>query len=253
MSGDSAAFDHLIHWVGDLEGAATAYADAGLPVHDALAMDGFRNSAWGIDDERSVELATVTDWEAVTASTYAGSLEILKPAVDALAAGGRSGDGLITFAIDVADAAATAERLRAAGHEVDEAPVWFEDRGVGFLEVFVRDAPSYFPFFITYDPPRAELATMRAAYRQEHGIVPPPNPGDLAALLIRTPEPESEARLLGELSGCAVDGAVVRLSGGEVRFEQGAPAGLYGFVVRGVDVPGGEIEIAGVTVRSEPD
>lgn len=253
MSGESAAFDHLIHWVGDLEGAAAEYTGIGLPVHDALAMEGFRNSAWGIDDERYVELATVTDWEAVTASTYAGSLEILKPAVDALAAGGRSGDGLITFAIDVADAAATAERLRDAGHEVDEAPVWFEDRGVGFLEIFVRDAPSYFPFFITYDPPRAELGKTRAAYRKEHGIEQPLNPGDLVALLIRTPDPASEAHLLGELSGCTVDGTVVRLPGGEVRFEQGAPAGLYGFVVRGVDVPGGEIEIAGVTVRSEPD
>ncbi len=123
MPDDSAAFDHLIHWVGDLEGAAAAYTDAGLPVHYALVMEGFRNSAWGIDDERYVELATVTDWEAVTASKYAGSLGILKPAVEALAAGRRGGDGLITFAIDVADAAATAERLRAEGHEVDEAPV----------------------------------------------------------------------------------------------------------------------------------
>lgn len=54
-----AAFDHLIHWVSDLDPTVASYKDAGLTTHPALTMPGFRNAAWGIDDARYVELATV--------------------------------------------------------------------------------------------------------------------------------------------------------------------------------------------------
>lgn len=65
MPDDAVAFDHLIHGVDDLEAASAAYDSAGLPTAPALTMPGFRNTAWGIDDERYVELATVDDWTQV--------------------------------------------------------------------------------------------------------------------------------------------------------------------------------------------
>ncbi|AEK37305.1 hypothetical protein CVAR_1952 [Corynebacterium variabile DSM 44702] len=59
MTPPPAAFDHLIHWVSDLDATVASYKDAGLTTHPALTMPGFRNAAWGIDDARYVELATV--------------------------------------------------------------------------------------------------------------------------------------------------------------------------------------------------
>lgn len=238
-----AAFDHLIHWVTDLDAAAAAYDRLGLPTHAALTMPGFRNAAWGIDDERYVELATVEDWEAVTTSKYARSLEILRPAIDALA-----GSGPATFGVYVPDARASADRLRNAGHDVIVDEVRFEEKNAGFVEVYVRDAPPYFPFFITYDPPRAEIARMRAEHRAAEGITLDGRP-DLVAILARSPEPAADARALAELIGCNVDGTTVALPGAEVRFAEGTPAGLYGIAVRGLDPASGPTEIAGVTVQ----
>ncbi|MDF0529059.1 VOC family protein [Tsukamurella sp. 8F] len=241
---DQAAFDHLIHWVDDLGEAMKAYEESGIPTHEALTMPGFRNGAWGVDDERYVELATVDDWEAVRASKYAQGIDILKPAVEAL-----QGPGLLTFAVDVPDARATADRFRAAGREVEVLDVWFEDRGVGFVEVFVRDAPSYFPFFITYEPPRAELGRMRAEHRAAAGISSEGRP-DLVALLIGSADPEEDARKLAGFVGCPVRGTVVELPGAEVRFRQEAPLGLFGIDVRGSSIDG-STTIAGVMVNEE--
>ncbi|MFC9659968.1 VOC family protein [Nocardia sp. NPDC127606] len=245
MPDHTATFDHLIHWVSALDDAMASYDALGLPTHAALTMPGFRNAAWGVDDERYVELAVVDDWDAVTTSKYADSLEILKPAIGAL-----RGPGLLTFAVDVPNARATAARLRAAGHDVDDIEVRFEERNAGFVEVFVRDVPTYFPFFITYDPPRAEIARLRAERRAAQGISLDGRP-DLVALLIRSAEPEADARLLADLVGCPADGSTVALPGAEVRFEQGAPNGLYGIVVRGLDPAAAPTEVLGMTVVAE--
>ncbi|MGX1808492.1 VOC family protein [Nocardia sp. NPDC055321] len=245
MSKYVAAFDHLIHWVDDIDAAMASYEALGLPTHAALTMPGFRNGAWSVDDERYVELAVVDDWEAVGSSKYAGSLEILRPAIEAL-----PGPGLLTFAVDVPDARAVAARLRADGRDVDDIEVRFEDRNVGFVEVFVRDAPSHFPFFITYDPPRAELARMRAEHRAAAGISSDGR-SDLVALLVRSPEPEAEAKLLADFTGGTADGTTVALPGAEVRFEKGSPAGLYGIVVRGLGRPAEVFEVAGMTIAVE--
>lgn len=245
MSQHAAAFDHLIHWVDDLDAAMASYDDVGLPTHAALTMPGFRNAAWGVDDERYVELATVDDWDAVETSQYAKSLEILKPAVDALV-----GPGLLTFAVDVPDARAAAARLRDAGHEVDDIEVRFEEQNAGFVEVFVRDVPAYFPFFISYDPPRAEIARMRAEHRATEGVSLDGRP-DLVALLVRSTEPEADARLLGDLVGRPASGSTVALPGAEVRFEEGPRTGLYGVAVRGLDPSTAPTEIAGMTVVAE--
>ncbi|TCP50045.1 glyoxalase-like protein [Tamaricihabitans halophyticus] len=245
MSEHSAAFDHLIHWVDDLEAARSAYDEAGFPIQATLTMPGFRNAAWGVDDERYVELATVDDWEAVASSKYAAGLQVLRPAIES-----RPASGLVTFAVDVPDVRATAARLREAGHDVAEVEVRFEERNAGFVEVFVLDLPSYFPFFISYDPPRAEIGRMRAEYRAAEGITFDGRP-ELTALLVRSNAPEADARRLAELTGCDVHGLTVALPGAEVRFQKGTPAGLYGIAVHGLDPATAPGEVAGMTVHAE--
>ncbi|AFT99504.1 hypothetical protein [Nocardia brasiliensis] len=204
---DRAAFDHLIPWVDDLDGAMRAYDACGLTTQGALTMPGFRNAAWGVDDERYVELATVDD------------------------------------------AHATAARFRAAGREVDVVEVRFEEENVGFVEVFVRDAPAYFPFFITYDPPRHEIGRMRAEARAAAGISSAGRP-DLVALLIGSVDPEGEARVFAEFVGCPARDSVVALPGAEVRFAEGFALGLSGIAVRGAPVARAT-NIAGMTVIGE--
>lgn len=245
MPHDSAAFDHLIHWVADLDTAMTAYNSLGMPTHEAVTMPGFRNAVWGVDDERYLELATVEDWEAAKTSKYAHGLEALTPAIDALGS-----PGLVTFGVDVPDARATAARLREAGHDVIEDEVYFEDRGVGFIEVYVRDAPPYFPFFITYNPPRTEIARMRAEHRVAEGITFEERP-DLVAILARSLNPVADAHQMAALVGCNVTDTTVALPGAEVRFTEGTPVGLYGIVVRGLDPTTAPTKIAGVWIQPE--
>lgn len=223
----------------------TSYEAVGLPTQVALTMAGFRNAVWGVDDERYVELPAVDDWEAVATSPYAGSIEVLRPAIESL-----DGPGLLTFAVDVPDARATADRLRQRGYDVEAIEVHLEEQGAGFVEVFVRDLPAYFPFFITYDPPRAEIARMRAEHRAKEGITFDGRP-DLVALLVRSPHPESDASLLADLTGSQRTGTTVALPGAEVRFEEGASAGLHGIVVRGLD-PAPPTLVWGMTVVVEP-
>lgn len=131
-----------------------------------------------------------------------------------------------------------------AGHRVDNVEVWFEEKNAGFVEVFVRDIPAHFPFFITYTPPRAE-------HRATQGITVQDQP-DLTALLLRSTEPEADARLLADLIGCPVNGSTVALPGAEVRFEHGATTGLYGIAVHGLDASTAPADIAGMTVAVEP-
>lgn len=239
------SFDHLIHWVQDLEAAMAAYDELGLPTRPALTMPGFRNAAWGVDDARYVELATVDDWEAVADSPYAEGVELLRPAVEAA-----GGEGPVTFAVDVRDAREVAARLVAAGREVSVVEVRFEEKDAGFVEVFLRDAPPSFPFFISYDPPRAVIAQMRAEHREAHGLSFEGAP-DLAALLVHSPDPEGGARLLGELLRVPVTGSAVELPGAEVRFEAGSPAGLFGIAVRGLEPSAETRTVAGLQVIRE--
>lgn len=253
----SFSFDHLIHATNgphatnSFDATMQAYDAVGLPTHAALTMPGFRNAAWGIDDERYVELAVVEDWDAVADSPFGDSLSLLRAVFDA------SAPGLAAFAVHVPDAHATAASLRENGHDVHVADIRLEDRDAGFTEVFVTDAPAWFPFFISYDPPRATIARMRAEHRVAQGGSPeqPSTTGpDISCLLVRSDAPHEDAHRLAEVLDLPVrddpPGATVLLPGAEIRFTRGSPTGLYGFgVVRtGPDGLAGPVEIAGATV-----
>lgn len=235
-----ASFDHLIHWVSDLDAAISSYEAAGLATHAALTMPGFRNGAWGIDDERYVELAAVDDWDATKGATYARGLEIIRPSIDALSADGGNGEGAVTFTVNVPDIDATIERLRAADHEIIVDTVRFEDQDAGFTEVFLPDTPGHVPFFIAYDPPRQVIAQMRADHRAAQGEELDPDRPDLSALLVASGSPEQDAQFLADLLQLPADGTTVPLPGAAVRFIGDAPegaTGLYGLEVTGLTAP----------------
>ncbi|MBK1789377.1 VOC family protein [Prauserella cavernicola] len=141
-------FDHLLHWVPDVPTAVAGYRAAGLPAHVNDELDGFQNGGWRLD-ERYVEILTITDERRLRTSRYAEGIEHLRPAMAAV-----GGDrGVLTFAVNVSDAHATANRLRAQGFELAEFAVTLAEHGVSFVEMFVRNAPVWTPFFITYTPP----------------------------------------------------------------------------------------------------
>ena len=250
------SFDHLIHWVTDIDQAAESYRAAGLPVRDALTMPGFRNAAWGIDLIHYVELATVDDWEAVRTSLYAEALAALRPAIESL--GGHSGG--LTFAVHIPDAARMAEALRAKGHEIAETRVRFEEHGVSFTEVFVLDGLPWWPFFISFDPPRDVLAAKRAEAQAEaaaSGISVPNGPksdADLVGMVVTSRDPEAAAVGVSELLGLAVEHSAeairVPLPRVPLVFEPGETEGITGLLVAGIEVAA-PINLGGLWLRTQ--
>lgn len=239
---DQLSFDHLIHWVTNIDQAAEAYRAAGLPIRDALTMPGFRNAVWPVDLVHYVELATVDDWEAVRTSLYAEALAVLRPAIEAL--GGRSGG--LTFAVHVPDAGRMAEQLRAQGHEVAETQVRFEEYDLAFTEVFVLNGPRWWPFFISFDPPRDVLAAKRAEAQAEAEASGTAGPGwpksdaDLVGVVVTSSDPEAAATGVSELLGLSVEhvaGAIrVPLPRVPLFFEPGETEGIAGLLVAGIEV-----------------
>ncbi|RFU82432.1 VOC family protein [Streptomyces triticagri] len=231
------SFDHLLHYVPDVPEAVADYRAAGLPAHTNDAVSGFQNGGWRLDT-RYVEILTVTDPQEVRSSLFARGVELLRPAIEALPGPA----GALTFAVHVADARATAGRLRAAGHQVEEIEIRMAEHGVSFVEVFVRGGPSWHPFFITYDPPREELLAGVDPDAYERG------PHDLSGLVVTAPDPQAAAHGLGELVGIDAVGACVPLPGATVLFEKGDEERLVAVTVTG-DGPAPALKLPGLEVR----
>lgn len=235
MTAERPEFDHLLHWVPDVPEAVRRYTEAGFPAHTNEPFDGFRNGAWRLD-ERYVEILTVLDESAYDTGVFSRALKVLRPAIEDVAARGR---GAMTFAVNVTDAAASAQRLRMRGHRVEEVVAAPEGRDVSFREVFLPDAPFWAPFLITYDPPREQLFTEYVRGRFT------PGPHDLRAIVIQTADPEFSARWLGTLLGLPTQGTEVPLPGGSVLFEEGPEDRIVALVTTGP-----ETEIEGLDFRS---
>ncbi|MBL1078711.1 VOC family protein [Nocardia sp. 2] len=207
------AFDHLLHWVPDVDAAVAAYTAAGMPAHANPPDTGFQHGGWRMD-ERYVEILTVTDEERFRAHMFAQAWTALEPAA---AVASRAGGGAMTFAVNVTDVGETAARLLRAGHKILDTVIPRESTGgsIGFREVFLLDAPSWAPFFITYDPPREVFLAQIPA-----GAFPS---GDftMTEIVIETPDPARSAAWLAAVIGLPVHDAVLDLPGGAVRFVPG--------------------------------
>lgn len=238
MTAERPEFDHLLHWVPDVTEASAKYTDAGFPAHAGEAADGFQNGAWRLD-ERYVEIFTVLDPNAYESGVFGRALSVLRPAIEEVAA---RGGGAMTFAVNVTDAAAAAQRLRMAGHNVEEIVASPEGYDVSFREVFLPDAPFWAPFLITYDPPREQIFTEYAEGRFDPGTY------GLRAIVVQTADPQRSANWLGALLGVPVKGAEVLLPGGHVLFEEGPEDRIAAAITTGP-----ETRIEGLAFHSAKD
>lgn len=229
-------FDHLLHWVPDVEAAAAKYTDAGMPAHFGSPDSGFHNGAWR-RDERYIEILTITDESLVDQSTFSTGVELLRPAMKAL--NGRH--GAFTFAVNVTDAKETAHRLRSQGHDVQEFEVTF-DGGVSFLEVFLVDATRpWMPFFITYTPPRDEIV------KQIDPNAFDPGEYDIQGLEISSVDPDLARAELSALLGIEPTDGVIELPGAHINVIGGDREAITAVMLGGKTHPG--VEIDGLTFR----
>ena len=107
-------FDHLMHWVPDLEAAIQDYQSLGFTIQPGGEHPGVgtRNAAWRID-ARYIELITVHD-EGLARTGFGPAW----PTIDAML---HAGGGALAFAILVSDVAATVGKLRSRGVNVEDA------------------------------------------------------------------------------------------------------------------------------------
>jgi hypothetical protein len=229
-------FDHLMHWVADLDAAMRDYRGLGFTVQPGGEHPGVgtRNAAWRID-ARYIELITVHD-EEVARSGFGPAW----PAIDATL---RAGGGALAFAILVSDVAATVAELRSRGVGVDDARTGSIQQPDGssltWALAFLSEGPAWAPFFINYGVPADEWST------RFRGAGFPIDPWSLDRVVLEAADPGSASWLAGVLglSVSQVDqGAVeVPLPGCPIRFSQGPANRITRVVLSGADPPVGEV------------
>jgi catechol 2,3-dioxygenase-like lactoylglutathione lyase family enzyme len=230
-------FDHLMHWVPDLDAAMQAYQGLGFSIQPGGEHPGVgtRNAAWRID-ARYVELITVQD-QGVAQAGFGPTW----PAIQAtLGAGG----GGLAFAVLVSDVAATVAELRSRGVGVTDAQAGSlrqpDGATVTWALAFLADGPPWAPFWINYGVP---APAWRARFR---GPGFPIDPWSLDHLVVEAPDPAGSARWLAGVLGLPVvgvgRGAVgVPLPGCPIGFAPGPADRVTRVVLAGADAPVGQV------------
>ena len=230
-------FDHLMHWVPDLDAAVRDYQALGFTVQPGgqHPQFGTHNAAWRLDT-RYIELIAVRDEAAARAR--------LGPDWPELAARLRSGGGAGAFGVLVADVAATVSDLRSRGVPVDDPQTGSIRRTDGSTGVWqsagLQRAPRWAPFFINYGFPVDEWT---ARFR-EQGF--PKDPWSLQSVRAEVPDPAASASWLADVLGLDVvriaqDVAEVRLPGGAVTFIRGPADRITAVVLAGPGAPEGPV------------
>lgn len=229
-------FDHLMHWVPDLDAAMKDYRALGFTIQPGGEHPGVgtHNAAWRID-ARYVELIAVHD-EGVARAGFGPAW----PTIDATL---RAGGGALAFAVLVDDVTATAAQLRSRG-------VGVEDEQSGSIEqsdgttaswalAFISEGPPWAPFFINYGAPINEWG---ASGEQEL----PVGPWSLDHIVVEVPDPVGSANWLADVLGLSVsqraqDAVEVGLPGCTIDFAGGPANRPVGVVLAGARTPVGEV------------
>jgi catechol 2,3-dioxygenase-like lactoylglutathione lyase family enzyme len=230
-------FDHLMHWVPDLDAAMRDYQALGFTIQPGGEHPGVgtRNAAWRIDT-RYIELITVHDQGVAQAG--------FGPAWPAIEATLRAGGGGLAFAVLVSDVAARVAELRARGVGVTDAQAGSlqqpDGSTVTWALAFLSEGPAWAPFLINYGVAVDEWSS------RFRGPGFPIDPWSLDHLVLETPDPAASASWLAGVLGLPVvqvgRGAVgVPLPGCTVAFAPGPANRLTRVVLAGADAPVGEV------------
>jgi catechol 2,3-dioxygenase-like lactoylglutathione lyase family enzyme len=241
-------FDHLIHWVPDLDAAVRDYQALGFTVQPGgrHPQFGTHNAAWRLDS-RYIELIAVRD--EATARTGLGSDW---PEIDAMLL---AGGGVGAFGVLVADVAATVAQLRSRGvlvHDPRAGSIQRADGSVGaWQSAGLQGGPQWAPFFINYGLPLDEWT---ARFR-EQGF--PKDPWSLQSVRVEVPDPAASATWLGNVFGLDVvrigeDAAEVRLPGCAIAFARGPADRITAVVLTGRGAPYGTVAGLRYLLRSDP-
>jgi catechol 2,3-dioxygenase-like lactoylglutathione lyase family enzyme len=230
-------FDHLMHWVPNLDAAMRAYQGLGFTIQPGGEHPGVgtRNAAWRID-ARYIELITVHD-EGVARAGFGPAW----PAIDATL---RAGGGALAFAILVSDVAATVTELRSRGVSVADAQAGSlkqpDGSTVTWALAFLSEGPAWAPFLVNYGVPVDEWRT------RSRGPGFPIDPWSLDHLVLEASDPQASANWLAGVLGLPVSqvgqGAVsVPLPGCMIVFVHGPANRITRVVLAGADAPVGEV------------
>jgi len=230
-------FDHLMHWVPDLDAAVRDYRALGFTVQRAgqHPQFGTHNAGWRLDT-RYIELIAVRDEAAARAG-----LGPDWPEIDATL---RAGGGAGGFGVLVADVTATVANLRSRGVPVGDPQAGSIRRADGstggWQAASVQDGPRWAPFFINYGLPIDEWT----ARFKEQGF--PRDPWALQGVMVEVPDPWAGASWLAEVLGLDVlrighDAAVVPLRGCAITFARSPADRITAVVLSGGGAPQGSV------------
>jgi catechol 2,3-dioxygenase-like lactoylglutathione lyase family enzyme len=227
-------FDHVMHWVPDLDSAIEAYRQLGFAIqrggqHPAL---GTHNAIWR-SGSAYLELIAIRD-PTVAAAAFGAQW----PRMEALLA---SGGGAGRFAVQVENISQLVGVLRAAGIAASDprpGSITRDDGRTGtWTIVSVPDSPAWAPFFINYGMSLAQ----RAEFLQPRGSQPAQ--WRIDQLVVETTDPESSASWLAQALGSERrPGTVtVPLEGAHIDFRVGESDRITQVLLGGSHPPSGEV------------
>ena len=236
-------FDHLMHWVPDLDNAIDAYRRLGFAIqrggqHPAL---GTFNAFWR-GGSAYLELIAVKD-PAVAAAAFG----VQWPRIEALLGSGGGGG---RFAVHVENVPQLVDTLRSAGIAVSDPRPGSVTRDDGTTATWtiasVPDSPAWAPFFINYGTSLAQRAEFLRQSESE------PFKWHIDRLVIETTDPDASASWLAQVlsSQRRPDGATVPLEGARIEFRVGESERVTQVLLGGPHPPSGEVAGLRISVGS---
>ena len=227
-------FDHLVHWVPNLEKAIQCYRDLGFRMeYGGRNPDlGTSNAAW-ISGSTYIEVIAI-EGELNAAIRSGSQWQELSSVLDA-------GGGALAFAILVDDVAATAADVQTRGFatvQVTPGRLRLPDGSTGLWTAAVlQDGPAWAPFFINYGFPAEEWihrnpADSSASWSIDHLVIETPDEHAAATWL---------ARVLGTSAALDHQSTRVPLPGCDVVFVAGPAGRVTTVALTGQGTPHGTV------------
>jgi len=227
-------FDHLVHWVPNLENAIARYRDLGFRMeYGGRNPDlGATNAAWKTGSAY-IEVIAI-EGEPNAAIRSGSQWHVLSSVLDA-------GGGALAFAILVDDVAATTAHVQTRGFAtipVTPGRLRLPDGSTGvWTAAVLQDGPAWAPFFINYGFTVDEWTQRDQAASDA--------PWSIDHVVIETPDEHAAATWLARLLGVSVvldhGSARVPLHGCDIQFVPGTADRVTTVALAGQGAPHGTV------------